>query len=238
MWCSRCPTGYLLPWAQSLDLRSPPGKMTVLPTINQFPPFADTLLWLTNRACRCIWYLPDKERCCFIGITDEVNQSALHLAKEILKAGAPTNRALQVLADIAQQSCCARHHRNKMWGSGLAQELAIRWQNEIQVALSAQTFKLESVSPSISECSSKLGDHSVNFISNGHSDSKSLPTDQAVLTTRSLFPTRLLRLQSTRFGKEKHCSQSCRHLSILKRAESDLCISSLTQKMPSVEWLK
>jgi T5orf172 domain len=126
------------------------------------------------------------------------------LAEGISKAGPLTKTAHQVLAEIAEQSCCARHHRNKMWGSGLAQKLALRWQNEIQVTLSvanceiAQTVKLESVSPAvstISECSSsKLSDHSINVISDaqisiaGHSDSKSLPTDQAVLTTHSLPP--------------------------------------------------
>lgn len=165
--------------------------MTVLPTVDQFPTFADTLSWLTKRACQCIWYLPDKERCCLVGITNEVNQSVLHLAKGIPKASRLTKSAHQVLADIAEQSCCARHHRNKMWGSGLAQELAARWQNEIQFTLLvpnykiAQTVKLENVSPSvstISECSSKPNHHS------SHSDAKSLPTDQAVLTTHSLPP--------------------------------------------------
>jgi hypothetical protein len=151
--------------------------MTVEPTVDQFPTFADTLSWLTERACRCIWYLPNKERCCRVRITDEVNQSVLHLAKGISEASPLTKTAHQVLANIAEQSCCARHHRNKMWGSDLAQKLAVRWQNEIQV-----TVKLESVSPSIStilECSGSIG---------GHSDSKSLLTDQAVLTTNSLPP--------------------------------------------------
>jgi len=92
----------------------------------------------------------------------------LRLAEGISKAGPLTKTAHQVLAEIAEQCCCARHHRNKMWGSGLAQKLALRWQNEIQVTLSvanceiAQTVKLESVSPAvstISECGGgKLGD--------------------------------------------------------------------------------
>jgi T5orf172 domain len=177
--------------------------MTVPPTVDQFPTFAETLSWLTKKACKCIWYLPDKKRCCFVRITDEVNQSALHLAEGISKAGTLTKTAYQVLADIAEQSCCARHHRNKMWGSGMAQELAARWQNEIQVTLSVanckitQIVKVESVSPSIStisECSTKLNHHSVDLISDaqisiaGLSDSKSLPTDQAALTTHSLPP--------------------------------------------------
>lgn len=154
----------------------------MLPTVDQFPTFADTLSWLKKRACQCIWYLPDKKRCCFVRITDEVNQSALHLAEGISKGSPLTKTAHQVLANIAEQSCCARHHRNKMWGSGLAEQLAVRWQNEIQVTLSvanckiAQTVKLESVSPSIS----------IILDINGHSGSRSLLTDQAVLTTNSL----------------------------------------------------
>ena len=182
------------------------GK-TVRPTVDQFPTFAEALLWLTNGACRCIWYLPDKKRCCSVGITDKANQSAFHLAEGISKAGPLTEKTPQVLADIAVQSCCGRQHRDPMWGSGLAQELAVRWQNEIQVTLSiancefAQTVKPENVSHSISttsECSSKLSIHSTNFISDaqisvdGHSDSKSLLIEQVVLTTHSLPSEKLV----------------------------------------------
>jgi hypothetical protein len=161
------------------------------------------LLWLKERSPQCIWYLPDRERCCNCKLTDEANNSSLQLVEDISKAGLLINPAHDVLANIAEQSCCACHHRNKMWGSGLAQELAVRWKNEIQITLSVasytivQTVKLKSISPSISaisECSSKLSNHSIYFNSDpqigitGHSDSKNLPTDHLVLTTHSLPP--------------------------------------------------
>ena len=175
--------------------------MTVLPTVDQFPTFANTLLWLTKRARQCIWYLPDKKRCCRIPISYEANQSALHLVEGISKAGSLMQTALEVLASIAEQSCCAQHHRDKIWGSDLAQDLAVRWQNEIKPTMSvanykrAQNDKLGSASTSIyttSECCSKLGDHSLDLILDaqisiaGHSGSKSLPTNQAVLITHSV----------------------------------------------------
>lgn len=56
------------------------------------------------------------------------------------------------LAEIAERSCCSRHHRNKIWGSGLAGSLARRWQHEIPDCMtsaysrSAQIIKVEDLS--------------------------------------------------------------------------------------------
>lgn len=35
---------------------------------------------------------------------------------------------------LAEHSCCAQWHRNKISGIGLAQELAMRWLNEMLVS--------------------------------------------------------------------------------------------------------
>lgn len=129
--------------------------MVVLPTVDQFSTFAVTHLWLEKRARQCIWYLPDKGRCCLIGITDEDDDWALDQADDILKVGPLIKSPLEVLAGIAERSCCARHYRNKIEGSGLAKELAIQWRNEVKASLYgvnfpvAQAVNLASASSSI-----------------------------------------------------------------------------------------
>lgn len=102
-----------------------------MPTVDQFPSFADTKSWLMKEACQCIWYLPNKERCCLVGINNEYNEAALDLVKTILDTTLSTEKELLLLADIAEKCCCGRHHRNKIWGSGLSLQLARRWQSEI-----------------------------------------------------------------------------------------------------------
>lgn len=105
------------------------GKERVLPTVDQFPTFVDTLSWLTKEACRCIWYLPEKRKYNSLGITPEFNQSALKMARNISKADPLAVMAHKVLAEIAEQSCCGQWHRNDIWGLDLKEKLAARWQS-------------------------------------------------------------------------------------------------------------
>ena len=184
-------------WSTNITL----VEMTVLPTVDQFPTFANTFSWLKENLCKCIWYLPNKKRFCSVQLTGEANKSALHLAESISKASTVTTGVLQVLAHLAEHSCCARHHSNKIWGSGLADELAVRWLDEIKGILSvtdrknAQTIKQETVSPPIStipSCSSKFCDHPLKSAPDaqtsisGSSDPKSSLTDHVLLTTHTL----------------------------------------------------
>jgi hypothetical protein len=123
--------------------------MTPLPTVHQFPTFANTHSWLKRGLCQCIWYLPNERRCCKVKIQPDENQLALQLATKLSEACPSTTVSFQKLAEIAERSCCARHHRNKIWGTNLAKNLAILWQNEIQETLCVtgseivQTGKLE-----------------------------------------------------------------------------------------------
>jgi hypothetical protein len=78
-----------------------------------------------------------------VQISPEANESVLQLVENCLKAQALTNGTVQILAQIAEQSCCARHHSNKMWGSGLAQDLAFRWLDEIKVIPSVAIRKID-----------------------------------------------------------------------------------------------
>lgn len=102
-----------------------------MPTVDQFPTFADTESWLREEACQCIWYLPERKRCCKVGITNEYNKAALDLVNTISDSSLSLQEVLPILADIAEKCCCGRHHRNKIWGSHMNFHLASRWQNEI-----------------------------------------------------------------------------------------------------------
>lgn len=103
--------------------------MVVQPSLQQFPSFADIRSRLTQRKCQCIWYLPDKKRYCLLHTEPSNIDFILELASQLDDRESCT---LRILADIAELSCCARHHRNKIWGSGLAKKLAHQWQQELQ----------------------------------------------------------------------------------------------------------
>jgi hypothetical protein len=113
--------------------------MSVMPTVDQFPSFTDTHSWLAKTKYRCIWYLPDKKRCCFVGIKKENSEAALRLIETIVQLSLSPKEELQALADIAAQCCCGRHHRNRICGSGLALKLAGRWQAEISTTAISPT---------------------------------------------------------------------------------------------------
>ncbi|CZR49596.1 uncharacterized protein FPRO_15954 [Fusarium proliferatum ET1] len=108
--------------------------MSAMPTVHQLPSFTDTASYLANSRFQCIWYLPHKKRSCLVKITPKDNQRALQRVKGVWESCLAATSTLQDLAAIAEDCCCARHHRNKIWGSGLAHELANRWQNEIRNA--------------------------------------------------------------------------------------------------------
>lgn len=126
------------------------------PTVDKFASFANVAKSLRQGQIRCIWYLSDKSRCCLIEITAEDRELALQRIESVRKSyptkGAPS---VQDLADIAEYCCCGRHHRNKIWGSGLSLELASRWQKEILTFLAqalqstAQSIKQEHVAVSV-----------------------------------------------------------------------------------------
>jgi T5orf172 domain len=84
-----------------------------------------------------------------VAITAEESRSVLQLAIGLIKRRSFT---LEKLAEIAERSCCARHHRNKIWGSKLADSLAFRWQHEVlnympsASSKSAQIVKVEDLS--------------------------------------------------------------------------------------------
>lgn len=101
-----------------------PRKMTVPPTIDQFPTFADTLLWLTRKARKCIWHLPDKKRYCKVENSDEADQSALHLAESIAKAGPLTERALSRAKLL--RSSPSQQNLGQRYGKGIGSSMAKR----------------------------------------------------------------------------------------------------------------
>ncbi|KAI1626125.1 hypothetical protein EDD37DRAFT_331062 [Exophiala viscosa] len=147
--------------------------VTVSPTVDEFPTFAQTLSWLRTGSLKCIWYLPDpkKRRLCSIPIDPGDNQWAKQSAESLSNASPQTKETLQLLADIAAQSCCYRCHRNKIRRSGLAKKLATRWRNELQLTLPlgnclvAQCINLSGVSisnPTTPEYASKPSNQSIN----------------------------------------------------------------------------
>lgn len=146
-------------------MRSRPRKVTKLPTADQFQSFTDTVLGLKKNTNQCIWYLPDKGRCCKISTANEDSRRALQLASSIRKAGLPAAEVAKSLVEIAENSCCRQCHRNKMQGSGLAQKLAIQWHTEIREALGLgphnTILKIKSDGESIFSFSATFAKHCV-----------------------------------------------------------------------------
>ena len=113
-----------------------------VPGLYQFPNFVEAVTLLKENRLQCIWYLPNKERRCMVGITYDDNERAFQMAQDVLQSSIRAKTALQTLTSIAEMSCCLRHHRNKVYGTGLAKELAEYWQSEIRVALGFKTMNL------------------------------------------------------------------------------------------------
>jgi hypothetical protein len=109
-----------------------------LPTVDQFPTFDQVLSWLDEGARHCIWYLPYTEQCCSRQIAKDHNEKALMLIDMFMEESEEhfpsMSDALEMLEMIAEHSCCAQWHRNKISGSGLAQKLAIRWLDEMLIS--------------------------------------------------------------------------------------------------------
>ncbi|KIV98329.1 uncharacterized protein PV09_09828 [Verruconis gallopava] len=123
--------------------------MAILPTVQEFPTFEITYKWLVHKLSRCIWYLPNKRRYFLIQINEEESSLVLELVNKLIQGRSFT---VEKLAEIAERSCCTRHHRNKIWGSGLADSLAHQWQHEIPGYMtsassrSTQIIKIEHLS--------------------------------------------------------------------------------------------
>ena len=116
--------------------------MTSQPTVDKFPTFKDTCLLLKEKKRQCIWYLPTKGRLCQVRLTEEDESKPLKWAIEILSLGVGDMSVFELLAKMAEELCCARHHRNRMYGSGMAQKLAIRWGAEL-APVATPDFKVE-----------------------------------------------------------------------------------------------
>ena len=112
----------------------PSRTQAVLPKVNEFPSFERTTQFLTGGTNQCIWHLPDKGRLCRVALAEEDRQRALDRATSVTSRIA-TASVREDLAKLAEECCCRRHHYNKVYGSGLAQELAERWEEEIRIRL-------------------------------------------------------------------------------------------------------
>lgn len=127
------------------------AKMRVQPpTIDQFPTFDQVRSWLEYDTRQCIWYLPNKGRCCWIQISDNHSDIAYRLMIRLLGASEEhfpsMSNALDLLQQIAEHSCCVQKHRNKITGSGLAQKLAIQWLTEMLVSeYGANSWELQRI---------------------------------------------------------------------------------------------
>ncbi|KAB5580957.1 hypothetical protein GE09DRAFT_1084347 [Coniochaeta sp. 2T2.1] len=144
----------LLPNISSLKISPSPFQIhvhamvsTTLPTVDQFPAFADTVLNFLESQ-KCIWYLPNKKRACKVPIGQGDMEKAKLLVSTIrnllIKAPTSADSALQEFAKLAEICCCAPYHRNKVFGSGLAKDLADRWYRE-RIPLGLQELRLPSV---------------------------------------------------------------------------------------------
>lgn len=112
-----------------LSIRSPLGKMPARPTCDQFRSFEDTCIQLEGKSLKCMWYLPAKQRSCSNLIAKDEHQQLRSEVKRL-----PQLPMLRNLEKIAEYCCCARYHRDTMWGSGLARDVALRWLNDKRTA--------------------------------------------------------------------------------------------------------
>lgn len=140
--------------------------MTRRPTIDQFPTFAETCLFLKEGKRQCIWFLPAKGRLCRVGLTEGDESKSLLWATEIWRVVDLSTliETFKDLMNVAEGCCCARHHRNPMYGSGMARELAQRWVGELALATAAATpnLKLEWATPGASTLGSAFARHQVH----------------------------------------------------------------------------
>lgn len=138
--------------------------MTRRPTVDQFPSFAETRQFLEEGKRQCIWYLPARERLCLVALPEEDESKALLLANEIQGQDEMQKSNGESLVRIAESCCCARHHRNHLYGSGLSQDLAKRWLKEIIPASKAATpdVKVEWNTPFAPTSGSAFAGHQVH----------------------------------------------------------------------------
>ncbi|KAL5372876.1 hypothetical protein DPSP01_013141 [Paraphaeosphaeria sporulosa] len=112
--------------------------MVVLSSLQHFPSFADVRSGLTHKTRQCIWYLPGKQRYCMVRTEASKIDLILELTSQLDDRKSCT---LRILSEIAELSCCALHHRNRIWATGLAKSLAHQWQQGLQSDLSETAFE-------------------------------------------------------------------------------------------------
>lgn len=103
--------------------------MAALPTVKQFPTFMSTYERLSQKNFTCNWCLPVQQRLCRVTISDEDADFLYDVAENMMQGDF---FPIDDLAMIAEESCCIRHHRDKMMYSELKLDLALRWRNETQ----------------------------------------------------------------------------------------------------------
>ncbi|KAK0392368.1 hypothetical protein NLU13_1863 [Sarocladium strictum] len=108
--------------------------MATLPPATRFPSFKDTCTHLQEESLQCTWYLPKEGRLCRCKITLDDAHSALELSESIKKTGLTVDQRVEMLQDIAELSCCPRHHRSKIYGTDLGKEVAQIWYGEMKLA--------------------------------------------------------------------------------------------------------
>jgi hypothetical protein len=113
--------------------------MATLPTVDQFPSFEEACAFLKKETQQCIWYLPNQSRLCKCKITTEDSQYALKLVERVGKTSLPATARIKMLEDMAELCCCPRHHRSKIYGTGLKTELGTAWNKELKVVPALRT---------------------------------------------------------------------------------------------------
>lgn len=104
-----------------------------------------------------------------VPIEAEESRLVLELANKLRQGRSFT---VEKLAEIAERSCCTRHHRNKIWGSGLAYSLALRWQQEILDKITSASSRRAQIT--------KAANLPLPSSSSNHQQRKSVFVDQAL----------------------------------------------------------
>lgn len=115
--------------------------MATLPTVDQFPSFKETCGFLKKESLQCIWYLPKQERLCFCKIRPEESQNASKMVEKILKIPMTASARIELLEEIAELCCCPRHHRSKLYGTGLKEKVAKAWNKDLKVVPASTVTK-------------------------------------------------------------------------------------------------
>lgn len=124
--------------------------MRLIPSVDQFPSFQETLLCPTGSTC--IYYLPNQGRTCKLKVSAQDSAEARKLCKRFARQQGIRRSDLEALA-LAH--CCTRYHRQRIQDFQLLQPLIDRWQAEIQESLRVEPMQ-ERLQPSQDELASTL----------------------------------------------------------------------------------